>query len=121
MAVIRLANILCGTLLFLGALVAVGFLPDKLISYSQEPEDVWAIGLTAVLCGSFAALCLANASRSNARFGWRTPTNLVAVIALAVLFVLGRDDRTVPPLLTLCAVGPVAALIGAWIQRLQQS
>jgi CHASE2 domain-containing sensor protein len=116
MAVVRWTNLICGALLVIAALGFVVFVPSNLADYAREPEDVWLGGIWIGSLGLLAALCFANAWRSNRppRFGWRIFANLVAVIALAVLLVLGRDDPAVPPLLALCALGPVVALVGAW-------
>jgi hypothetical protein len=116
MAVVRWANLICGALLVIAALGFLVFVPGNLADYTREPEDVWLGGVWVGLLGLLAALCFANAWRPNRppRFGWRTFANLVAVIALAVLLVLGRDDPAIPPLLALCALGPVVALVGAW-------
>lgn len=117
MTVARWINMMCGALLFFAALVALGFLPGELVDYAREPEDVWLGGFLTTLLGLVAALCFANAWPSNARFGWRILANLGVIVALAVLLILGRDDPTVPPLLALCALGPVTALIGTWRQH----
>ena len=118
MAVVRWTNLICGALLVVAALGFLIFLPDNVPDYAREPEDVWLGGLWVGLLGLLAALCFVNARRSNERpqVGWLTLANLVAVLALITLLVLGRDDPAVPPLLALCALGPVAALVGAWRQ-----
>ena len=116
MALVRWTNLICGALLVVAALGFLIFFPDNLADYAREPEDVWLNGFWVGLLGLFAALCFTNAWPSNSppRFGWRTLANLAAVLALAVLLVLGLDDAALPPLLALCALGPVAALVGAW-------
>ena len=116
MAIVRWTNLICGALLVVAALGFVVFVPGDLADYAREPEDVWLGGFWVGSLGLLAALCFANAWRSNSqpRFGWRTLANLAAVIALAVPLVLGRDDAAVPPLLVLCALGPFVALVGAW-------
>jgi len=116
MTAVRWTNLICGTLLVIVALAFLVFLPGNIANYAREPEDVWLDGIWIGLLGLLAVLCFANARRSNKppRFGWRTLSNSVAVIALAVLLVVGRDDPTVPPLLALCAFGPLAALLDAW-------
>jgi peptidoglycan/LPS O-acetylase OafA/YrhL len=118
MAVVRWTNLICGALLVLAALGFLTFLPDSVANYSREPEDLWLSGLWIGLLGLLAGLCFVNAWRSNGRprVGWRLLANLVAVFGLATLFILGRDDPTVPPLLALAALGPVVALVGAWRQ-----
>jgi hypothetical protein len=114
MAVVRWTNLICGALLVIAALVALVFLPDSIAGYAREPEDAWLGAFWIGLLGMLAALCFANAARSKSppQFDWRTMANLAAVIALALLFVLGRDDPAAIPLLVLCALGPVAALLG---------
>jgi CHASE2 domain-containing sensor protein len=118
MEVVRWTNLIGGALLVIGALGFLTFLPGNIADYAREPEDVWLGGLWTGLFGLLAALCFVNAWRSNGRppAGWLALANLVAVIALAMLLVFGRDDPTVPPLLALCALGPVAALLRAWRQ-----
>jgi hypothetical protein len=115
---VRWTNVICGALLVVAALGFLIFLPDNVADYAREPEDVWLGGFWIGSLGLLAALCFANAWRSNRppQVGWRTYANLVAAIALAALLVFGRDDATVPPLVALCALGPVTALVGAWLQ-----
>jgi hypothetical protein len=116
MAVVRWTNLICGATLVIAALGFLVFLPGNVSEYAREPEDVWLSGCWVGLLGLLAALCFTNARRSSSPegFSWRTLANLVTVIALAGLFVIGRDDPAVPPLLALCALGPLAALVGAW-------
>jgi hypothetical protein len=124
MAVVRRTNLVCGAVLVLVALGFVIYLPGNLADYAREPEDVWLSAFWLGLIGLLAALCFTNARRSNrpARFDWRTLANLVAVTSLAVLFVIGRDDPAGLLLLALCALGPLAALVGTWRHwRLPQS
>ncbi|HET7576921.1 MAG TPA: hypothetical protein VFK19_10225 [Sphingomicrobium sp.] len=118
MAVVRWTNLICGALLVVAAFGFLVFLPSNLADYAQEPEDVWLIGTWIGLLCLFAALCFANGWRSHgsAWERWKTTANLVAVIALAALLLLARADPTVPPLLGLCALGPLAALLGRWQQ-----
>lgn len=120
MAIVRWTNLICGVALVLAALGFLISLPGNLADHAREPEDIWLSAFWLGLIGLLAALCFTNARPSNrpVRFGWRTLANFVAVIALAVLFVIGRDDPAVPPLLALCAVGPLAALLRA-IRRSQ--
>jgi len=68
------------------------------------------------LLGSLAALCFANARGANkpTRYGWRAVANSVAVLVLAVLLVFGRGDPAIIPLIAVCALGPLAGLVGAW-------
>jgi len=123
MLVVRWTNLICGALLLIAALGFLAFVPGNLADYVREPEDVWLGGFWVGLLGLLAALCFTNAWRSKSafRFGWLTLANLVAVLALALLLLLGRDDPAVPPLLALCSLGPVAALVGAWRHlRVQQ-
>src|SRR5690349_379508 len=113
MAVVRWTNLMCGALLIIVALGFLLFLPDDLADYAREPEDVWLGSFWIGLLGLLAALCFANAWRSNARAhaGWLWFANLGVIIALSVLLVLGRADPAVPPLLALCALGPFVALV----------
>jgi hypothetical protein len=116
MAVVRWTNLICGAALVIAAVGFLVFLPDNVSEYAREPEDVWLSGFWVGLLGLLAALCFANARQSSRPegFSWRTLANFVAFIALAGLFVIGRDDPALPPLLALCALGPLAALVGAW-------
>jgi CHASE2 domain-containing sensor protein len=123
MAIVRWTNLICGGLLSVAALGFLLLLPGSIADIAQEPEDVWLGGFWIALLGLLTALCFANAWRSNEppQVGWRMVANFVTVIALAALLVLGANDPAVPPLLVLCALGPVAALLGAWRQsRVQQ-
>lgn len=115
MAVVRWTNLICGAALLLAVLGFLLFLPGNIADYAHEPEDVWLTGLWVALLGLLAALCLTNVRRPNKSvgFGWRTLANLAAIILLAALFVLGRDDPAVPPLLVICGLGPFTALVGA--------
>ena len=117
MAAARWTNLICGMLLVVVALAFLVFLPGDTANYGQEPEDVWLGRIWTGLLGLLAALCFANARQSNRRprFGWRTLSNSIAVIALAVLLFFGRHDPAVPPLLGLCALGPLTALLGTWL------
>ena len=106
-------NGICGALLVIAALGFLTFLPANIADYAREPEDVWLGGFWIALLGSLAALCFTNAMRSTALPWWRILANVAVVIALAALLLLGHDDPTVPPLLALCALGPLAALVGS--------
>jgi hypothetical protein len=116
MAVVRWTNVICGGLLVIAALAFVVFVPGNISNFAGEPEDVWLGGFWIGSLGLLAALCFANAWRANGtpRFGWRISANVVAIAVLAVLLVFGRNDPAVPPLLALCALGPIVALVGAW-------
>jgi len=116
MAVVRWTNLLCGVSLVLAALVFLILLPNSLADYAREPEDVWLSLLWIGLLGSLAALCFANARLTNnpTRYGWRAVANSVAVLVLAVLLVFGRGDPALVLLVAVCALGPLAGLVGAW-------
>jgi hypothetical protein len=119
MVVMRWTNIICGALLVVAALGFIIFLPDNVADYAREPEDVWLGVFWIGLLGLLATLCFANAWRTNEQplAGWLVSANLVVVTLLAMLLVVGRDDPAVLPLLALCALGPVVALVGAWRHR----
>ena len=115
----RWTNLICATLLVVAALGVLIFLPGNLADYAREPEDVWLSEFWIGVFGLLAALCVANPWRSNrlSQLGWHMIAKVVVVVVLAVLLILGRDDPTLPPLLALCALGPVTALVGgAWLK-----
>jgi EamA domain-containing membrane protein RarD len=116
MAVVRWTNLLCGVSLVLAALVFLIFLPNNLADYTREPEDVWLSLLWIGLLGSLAVLCFANARRAikPTRYGWRAAANSVAVLVLGVLLAFGRGDPAIIPVIAVCALGPLAGLVGAW-------
>jgi hypothetical protein len=116
MAVVRCTNLICGVALIFAALGFLVFLPDDIVDFARQPEDFWLGAFWFGLICLLAALCFTNARLSNGlpRFGWRALANFVAIMVLAGLLVIGHDDPAVPPLLALGALGPVAALVGAW-------
>lgn len=114
MAVVRWVNLICGTLLVVAVLGFSIFLSVNLTDYAREPEDVWLAGFWIALLGLIAALCFVNARCWSTLSRWRTLANIAVVGGLAALLLLARDDPTVPPLLTLCAMGPIATLISMW-------
>jgi hypothetical protein len=112
--VVRWTNGICGALLVIAALGFLTFLPGNIADCAREPEDAWLAGFWIALLGLLAALCFTNVVRATASPRWRILANAAAVIALAALLLLGHDDPTVPPLLALCALGPLAALVGSF-------
>lgn len=116
MSIVRWINVIYGVSLVLVTLIFLGFLPGNVAGYDREPEDLW-LGLIwiSLLC-VLASLCFINACRlgKSAGFGWLTLSNLAVVTLLTLLLAIGRNDPAVPPILALCALGPVATLIGIW-------
>ncbi len=103
-----------GALLLFGALAFLLNFAGSLATYARESEDVWLSGLWFGLLALTAALCFANAKRRVVPSKWVAFANVVLVLALAALLIAGRDDPTVPPLLLLCAAGPLTAILATW-------
>lgn len=121
---VRWTNLICAALLIVAALGFLLFLPENIADYAREPEDVWLGSYWIAGLSLLAALCFANARRAARppRSGWLTVANLAAVSCLALLLLLGREDPALVPLVAVCVLGPVVALIGIWrVSPVEQS
>ena len=124
-ATVRWTNLACAALLSIGAVWFLIFLPESILAYAREPEDVWLGGFWVLLLVTLAALCFANAkwTAGSRHFGWLAFANLAAIGGLAALLVSdGGDDPALFPLVALCGLGPAVALLANIIHmRVQRS
>jgi hypothetical protein len=69
MNALRWLTIFSGVMFSLCAVVPLLFLPWSLSHYSGEPEDTWALALSAVVLGLIAGLCFVGARLIGRRSG----------------------------------------------------
>ena len=67
MKALRWLLIFCGTLLMLGALYFLAFLPESVREYTREPEDIWLQGGWALSFGLLSALSFWTAEKIRSK------------------------------------------------------